>query len=150
MLALEDFYSTFTGELIVLTEDQINEELQFLADEQQTAPFESDNYPRAHTHIGREALGEEKYQSLLQEHMAPLYNMGLVGVKLKYSRDGVKQDADGTVIITEENLWVQEDGGEWKRSNQVDGGGYDYYKLKRNAEGVWQIVDYNNDASAVK
>lgn len=106
MLALEDFYSTFTGELIVLTEDQINEELQFLADEQQTAPFESDNYPRAHTHIGREALGEEKYQSLLQEHMAPLYNMGLVGVKLKYSRDGVKQDADGTVIITEENLWV--------------------------------------------
>lgn len=56
------------------------------------------------------------------------------------ARDGIQKDADGSVTISDQNVYLDLDG----VYLQNDPFGQELYKLKRNSDGVWQIVDFTS------
>ena len=66
--------------------------------------------------------------------------MAIEDLGLKVARDGIQQDDDGSVTISDQNVYLDLDG----VYLQNDPFGQELYKLKRNADCVWQIVDFTS------
>lgn len=128
VLAFEDFFSTAVEEVEPRVDDAIQSGLA------QT------HIPNAHLYIDVEALGSEKHQHLLEKNAEAITGMAIEDLGLKVARDGIQKDADGSVTISDQNVYLDLDG----VYLQNDPFGRELYKLKRNADGVWQIVDFTS------
>ncbi|MFJ6279046.1 hypothetical protein [Arthrobacter subterraneus] len=128
VLAFEDFFSTAVEEV----EPRVDDAIQ--------SGVDRTHIPNAHAYIDVEALGSEKHQHLLEKNAEAITGMAIEDLGLKVARDGIQQDDDGSVTISDQNVYLDLDG----VYLQNDPFGQELYKLKRNADGVWQIVDFTS------
>lgn len=128
VLAFEDFFSTAVEEV----EPRIDDAIQ--------SGLDQTHIPNAHAYIDVEALGFEKHQHLLEKNAEAITGMAIEDLGLKVARDGIQKDADGSVTISDQNVYLDLDG----VYLQNDPFGQELYKLMRNADGVWQIVDFTS------
>jgi hypothetical protein len=128
VLAFEDFWSTAVEEVEQRVEDAIQSGL------------DQTHIPNAHAYIDVQALGAEKHQHLLDENAQAITGMAIEDLGLKVARDGIQKGADGSVTISDQNIYLDLDG----VYLQNDPFGQELYKLMRNADGAWQIVDFTS------
>jgi hypothetical protein len=128
VLAFEDFWSTAVEEVEPRVDDAIQSGL------------DQTHIPNAHAYIDIDALGADKHQHLLDRNAKAITGMAIEDLGLKVARDGIQKDAAGSVTISDQNVYLDLDG----VYLQNDPFGQELYKLMRNADGVWQIVDFTS------
>lgn len=134
VVAFEDFFKLLAWEMSEFYDGRED----VAATEAEKNKLIDDQLFRTMRFVDRESLGTEKVNDILMEYALGSAVLGAVKADIRVSRDNVVVADDGTVIITDRNVFFNNDG----TITPVDAGGT--FKLEYR-DRAWVIVDVNVD-----
>lgn len=138
VIAFEDFFNLLAWELAGTYN---SEEDDAITDAEKDASIDRQLF-RTMKMVDRESMGREKVNDILDDYSLASYVLGESDVKVVASRQGITKASDGTVTISDANLFYLDEG---KMTQFGDGRGPFTLEYRSNTK-TWVVIDRNSDS----